>query len=147
MSATTDQTTGAVAERGHSHCLLCGKRNPWSLGLQFRDDEAGRVWADFQAHPRLQGYDGILHGGVISSLLDAAMTHCLFHRDVRAVTGDLHIRFVQPIPCSSHVRIVAWVVQEKSPLYRLRGEVRCVDRVMAWAEAKFMQHGACPSDP
>ncbi len=139
MSATTRTMMVGPAERGHTHCLICGNRNPWSLGLQFHADEAGRVCGEFQAHPRLQGYDGILHGGVIASLLDAAMTHCLFHHNVRAVTGDLHIRFVQRIPCSSRVEITAWIVQEKSPFYRLKAEVRCADCVMAWAEAKFMK--------
>jgi uncharacterized protein (TIGR00369 family) len=140
MSATTETTIFGPAERGHAHCLICGKHTPWSLGLQFRADEAGRVCTEFQADPRLQGYDGILHGGVIASLLDAAMTHCLFHRGVRAVTGDLHIRFVHPIACSSRVEIGARVVLEKSPLYRLKADVRCAGRIMAWAEAKFVQH-------
>ncbi|MDI6449288.1 PaaI family thioesterase [Anaerobaca lacustris] len=139
-------SAGTAAGREHNHCLICGKRNPWSLGLQFRADATGQVRAHFQAHRRLQGYDGILHGGVIASLLDAAMTHCLFHRDVRAVTGDLHIRFVQPISCSARVEIRAQVVLAKSPLYRLRAELCCAGRVMAWAEAKFLQHHAGDSE-
>jgi len=36
------------AERRHTHCLICGNRNPWSLGLQFHADEAGRVCGEFQ---------------------------------------------------------------------------------------------------
>ena len=123
---------------GHSHCLLCGRDNPASLGLAFhvRDEVA---YARFQAYPKLQGYDGLLHGGVIASLLDAAMTHCLFHRDIQAVTGDLHIRFVRPVPCDMAVDLSAWMLSETPPLYRLRAELSAEGTLLAWAEAKFME--------
>ena len=85
---------------GHANCLLCGNRNPLSLGLSFHPGDCGDINATFQAHPRLQGYQGILHGGVSSALLDAAMTHCLFHQSIEAVTGDLHVRFLKSVPCN-----------------------------------------------
>lgn len=50
--------------------------------------------ATFSGNPGLQEYEGQLHGRVISSLLDAAMTHCLFHHGIEAVTGELYVRFV-----------------------------------------------------
>lgn len=72
-------------------------------------------------------------------MLDAAMTHCLFHRGVQAVTGDLHVRFVQPVPCNVPLEIRAWVLSSHPPLYRLKAEIVVDERVVAWAEAKFMQ--------
>lgn len=123
----------------HDHCLLCGQRNPWSLKLAFQADADGAVRAYFDSHQRLQGYAGILHGGVIAALLDAAMTHCLFHRGVPAVTGDLHVRFVKSVSCNASLEIRAWVISSHPPLYRLKAEITHEERVMAWAEAKFMQ--------
>ena len=87
----------------------------------------------FQARPTLQGYTGILHGGVVASLLDSAMAHCLFHHGVQGLTGDLHIRFVRPIACHLAVEIQAWILSVHGPLYRLRAEVLRDQRVMAWA--------------
>jgi len=66
------------------------------------------------------------------------MTHCLFHHGVQAVTGDLHVRFVEPVSCNVSLEIRAWVLSSYPPLYRLRAEIICNERVMAWAEAKFM---------
>jgi acyl-coenzyme A thioesterase PaaI-like protein len=97
------------------------------------------VCTKFQAYPGLQGYDGILHGGVIAALLDAAMTHCLFYRGVQAVTGDLRIQFLQPVPCNSLLDLRAKVLSVTPPLYCVKAELVFEQRVMAWAEAKFMQ--------
>jgi acyl-coenzyme A thioesterase PaaI-like protein len=139
MSATIEESPNPSAQNGHARCFLCGNLNPRSFKLAFRKTGDGVVQAHFKAHAGLQGYDGILHGGVIAALLDAAMTHCLFHHGVPAVTGDLHVRFVQAVPCNAFLTIRAWVLSFKPPLYRLRAEIDVAGRVMAWAEAKFMQ--------
>jgi len=121
----------------HSQCLLCGDKNPLSLGLRFESSGEGVVETELLLHRRLQGYDGILHGGVISSLLDAAMTHCLFHAGIAAVTGDLRIRFVHPVPCEEKVAIRAWVLSAFPPLYSVRAELLVGGRIMAWGVGKF----------
>jgi acyl-coenzyme A thioesterase PaaI-like protein len=97
------------------------------------------AWARFQAHAGLQGYDGIVHGGVIAAVLDAAMTHCLFHRGIKAVTGDLHVRYLESVPCSSKLEVFAKLEAARPPLYRMKAELRCEGRMMARAEARFMQ--------
>jgi acyl-coenzyme A thioesterase PaaI-like protein len=112
------------------------------MKMAFQADANGIVSARLQSHPGLQGYAGILHGGVISALLDATMTHCLFHQGVRAVTGDLRVRFLRSIPCHSVLDLHAWVMSARPPLYCLRAEVSNTGGVAAWAEAKFMQQGA-----
>lgn len=136
---TREHATTINARNSHSRCLLCGSLNPRSLNLSFQTEENGAVSTRFSAHSELQGYEGILHGGVIASLLDAAMTHCLFNRGIRAVTGDLHVRFVQPISCNLQLEIRAWVLSSHPPLYRLKAEILLAQNVMAWAEAKFVQ--------
>jgi len=127
------------AQNGHSQCLICGDLNPRSLNLSFHAGGDGVVKTLFKVEAELQGYDGFLHGGVIAALLDSAMTHCLFHQGVKAVTGDLHVRFVQPVACKAFLEIQAWVLSSYPPLYRLRAEITVDKHVMAWADAKFMQ--------
>jgi len=56
------------ARESHDYCLLCGDKNPWSQQLSFTATDDGGVHATFQGRPELQGYDGILHGGVICAL-------------------------------------------------------------------------------
>jgi uncharacterized protein (TIGR00369 family) len=118
---------------------MCGQENPLSLGLQFRPINDDVVQAEFRPHPILQGYDGIVHGGIVAALLDAAMTHCLFHRGIRALTGDLHVRYRKSIPIDTMLNLQARIVLIKQPLYRLRAEISQNGCIFAWAEAKFMR--------
>jgi len=129
----------SIQQKYHSNCLLCGQHNSWSLGLKFRAADDGCIRGEFHAHPRLQGYDGVLHGGVITALLDAAMTHSLFYKGIEAVTGDLRVRFLHPIPCDSILDLTACILFEKSKLYVVKAEILYKGRLMAKAEAKFMQ--------
>jgi acyl-coenzyme A thioesterase PaaI-like protein len=113
------------------------------LQLEFHGGRGNAVYAEVSAFRELQGYDGLLHGGVISALLDAAMTHCLFRREIEALTADLHVRFLQPVRCDSVLELRARILSEKHPLYRLRAELRFEKQVMAWAEGKFLQRSEC----
>lgn len=143
MPVTTEDVESGIGGRfGHAECLLCGGDNPLSLGLAFEPDGEGGVFADFKPHARLQGYAGILHGGVSAALLDAAMTHCLFHRGVRAVTADLRVRYAHPVPYDRLLHLQARVTEEKPPLHRLRSELTLGGRVLVWAKATF-----CESPP
>ncbi len=139
MFAITDEEPTIGEHYGHSRCMLCGNRNVHSLRLAFDCDENGVVRTVFNANPLLQGYDDILHGGIVASLLDSAMTHCLFHRTIKAVTGDLHVRFLEPVGCTASIEIRAWITGMKPPLYILKAECTVDGRVAAWAEAKFME--------
>ncbi len=139
---TTDDAAGLAARHGHEHCLLCGSGSPLWPVLAFQPDGDGGVWADLRCNQRLQGYKGLLHGGVVAALLDAAMTHCLFHRGVTALTGELRVRYVHPVPCDSGLEIRARLMKARPPLYRLRAELKRDGEVMAWAEASFLRRGA-----
>ena len=130
------------ADYGHKWCLICGSDNPLSFGLTFRADNDGIAYGSFQSHTGLQGYDGYIHGGVISALLDSVMTHCLFHRGVRAVTGELNIRF--KFPCSLYCRFgfaSLGSIGSRPQLYYVKAELLYEQQVMARAKAKFMEIG------
>ncbi len=141
MSATTECCGRLSGRFGHGACVLCGTENPWSLNVSFEPDGDGGVRTCFKADCRLQGYDGLLHGGVSAALLDAAMTHCLFRRGVRAVTGDLRVRYPHPVPVGRTLGLRAWVTEARSPLYRLRAELSEGVKVLVWSQATFCEMG------
>jgi uncharacterized protein (TIGR00369 family) len=136
---TIDDAENPGLPEGHAHCFVCGDRNPRSLGLSFHRVDGETVSSQFQAGPELQGYHGILHGGVIAALLDAAMTHCLSHQGVQAMTGELHVRFLRPIACDSLLEVRARVLAARPPLYRVKAELVHRSEIMARGEATFMQ--------
>jgi len=126
---------------GHAHCFLCGDKNPGSLGLRFYPEGEQGVQAQFQAFPELQGYESLVHGGILSALLDAAMTHCLFRHQLRALTAELTVRFLAPVPMGALLRVRAWPLRLKPPLFCLQAELSLEngETILARAEGKFMR--------
>lgn len=121
----------------HSHCLLCGRENPLGMGLRFEVD-GDDVLARFAGNACLQGYAGILHGGVLASLLDAAMTHRLFREGVEAVTAELTVRYLHPVPWNRPLEIRGRIVQNFGPLYDTEAEIGDGARCYARAKGRFM---------
>ncbi len=129
-------TTTVQTPASHVDCMVCGQYD--SLGLRFRKNENG-VEALFQAHQQWQGYQGVVHGGMISTLLDAAMTHCLFDRGIEAMTADLRIRFHKPVPCKEFLLLRASLLSERRHFYVLSAELICAGELLARSEANFMR--------
>jgi uncharacterized protein (TIGR00369 family) len=130
----------------HPNCVLCGLANGRSLRLHFTVCDDGSVSALFGCHDVFEGYAGQLHGGVITSLLDGAMTNCLFARGISAVTAELNVRFRHPVVSGESATVRAWVERSSSPLHVLRAEIVQADKVRAAALGKFMERRASPWD-
>ena len=126
----------------HADCMVCGHGQ--SLGLRFIPDGLNSVVAIIDADTAWQGYAGIMHGGMVSTLLDAAMTHCLFHHHVEAMTADLQVRYLEPIECIGTIDIAARLLGHRRLIYDLSAELRVAGHIKARATAKFMRHKALP---
>ena len=70
---------------------------PWFDPKAWHFDNNGTLRGTFCGEKCHEGFAGIVHGGVISALADAAMTHCLFGHDVSAFTAELNVRFRRPL--------------------------------------------------
>ena len=81
----------------YENCFVCGTNNPGGLRLSFEIDKERRTLKTiFVPGPVFQGYDGVVHGGIISTLLDEAMAKLAYELGYHAVTGTLDIRFKNP---------------------------------------------------
>jgi uncharacterized protein (TIGR00369 family) len=134
--AVAFQSTRAEA---HPFCLVCSRSNPLGLGLQFEPQADGSVAAEFISHAALEGYSGLLHGGVIAAMLDGAMTNCLFAHGLQAVTGELTVRYRHPVAIGEAVIVRGWIRQSMSPLHLLEAELHQEGCLKAVASAKFME--------
>jgi len=125
---------------GSRHCFLCGTQNPRGLHLSFFEDEQGRVVVPCVVDEDYQGYPGVVHGGVVTALLDEAIGRTLTGRDIWAMTADLHVRFHQPVPTGEPITVVGDLVRLRSRLMEGRGEIRLADGTVAvTAEAKYIR--------
>ena len=142
MPATTEADQNLLnrtRQAAHPRCAVCGRTGHCGLGLRFRLCPDGAVEAEFNCPERFQGYRGILHGGVTSSLLDGAMTNCLFARGITAVTGELNVRFRHPIRLGVPLLVRASITRSQPPLHVAEAEIVQDGQVRARAVGKFME--------
>ncbi len=123
----------------HRNCFACGANNGMGLGLKFYKHEDGTVFGNFFADPKFEGYSGIIHGGIVATLLDSAMTHCLLMKDIPALTGRLSIRYSIPIQTGVIVRLEAKIVDESRKIFTLEGKAFVDGKKAASAVARYMR--------
>jgi acyl-coenzyme A thioesterase PaaI-like protein len=76
----------------YGNCFVYGENNPNGLRLNFEIDPEKQVLkTTFVASPTFQGWDGIVHVGIISTLLDEAMAKLVYELGYQAVTALLEI--------------------------------------------------------
>jgi acyl-coenzyme A thioesterase PaaI-like protein len=121
----------------HRNCFACGSNNGMGLGLKFYRQEDGSVFGDFFAHPKFEGYSGIIHGGIVATLLDSAMTHCLLMENIPALTGRLSIKYSTPIRTGTAVKLEARIVDQVHEMFILEGKALVDGKKVASAEAKY----------
>jgi len=121
----------------HRNCFACGSNNGMGLGLKFYKHEDGTVVGSFFADPKFESYSGIIHGGIIATLLDSAMTHCLLMKDIPALTGRLSIKYSTPIRTGTVVKLEARIVDQFHEMFILEGKALVDGKRVASAEAKY----------
>lgn len=105
-------------------CFACGPKNPVGLKLEFKLDGDGRSVATFTPREELQGFSGVLHGGIVCALLDEAMAWALILRGHVPVTVGLSARFHRPVRIGGEVTIIGEVVKSGAQRCLLKAEVR-----------------------
>jgi uncharacterized protein (TIGR00369 family) len=121
------------------YCFGCGTRNPHGLKLDIRIEDK-RAVAEFQPRPEHQGYPGLVHGGLIATMLDEAMGWAMYSLGVWAVTGKMEVKYRRPLPLDGRASVSAEVVRNRGRWLEVRGEVRTADGgLVAESHALFMR--------
>lgn len=80
----------------HSHCLF--NREPSIIpGLRFWFADSGVLQGQFNCSDFQQGYDTMVHGGVIAAIIDASMAQCLMGHGIVGYTVDLAVKYRKPV--------------------------------------------------
>jgi acyl-coenzyme A thioesterase PaaI-like protein len=94
-----------VADNG---CFVCGPANAGGLQLTFAHD--GEMYVTTCIVPATyQGYQGIVHGGILSTLLDEVMARLVWERYGPAATARLAVRFHRPAPIGVPLEFRGWI--------------------------------------
>ena len=115
-------------------CFACGEENPIGLHLHFFWIPDGAV-AFFTPRAEHQSYDGRMHGGLITVLLDEIMGNYLFRKEgVPAYTARIDLRFRTPVRIGDTIRCEGHEVKRKGRLVIMEGVITNPDGSIA-AEA------------
>jgi len=108
----------------YGNCFVCGEKNPGGLRLSFEiNKEKKTLKTTFIGSPVYQGYDGILHGGIVSTLLDEAMAKLSYELGFRTVTASLEVRFKNPAPILEPLHVSGEITEVNKRLIKAKARV------------------------
>lgn len=139
---TRFSTDHPVCALNDHNCFGCGAQNPIGLHLSFYrlpNDEG--AWASWLPTRNFEGYNGMIHGGIICTLLDEIMAWSLYARETWAVTAKMETAFRKPVVVGEPVRLIGEVTRDRGRILQIHGEIRreLDDVVLAEGEATFMR--------
>lgn len=96
--------------RDDNYCFACGEKNPIGLKLKIHADEKGAYIKDYIIGKEYQGYENIVHGGIISTILDEIQVYAAGGRGYKTVTARIEVKFIKPVkvgvPIEAHARVI-----------------------------------------
>jgi acyl-coenzyme A thioesterase PaaI-like protein len=121
-------------------CFVCGRENPIGFHLTFFADEQGSVHADYTPREEHQGYPGVMHGGLVTALLDELIGRTAIASDLWCMTAKLQVRFRKPVPIGEPLRLRGEITKKGGRLLEGRGEMRLQDgTLVAEAEGVYLR--------
>lgn len=115
-------------------CFVCGTQNPHGLGVEFFDD-GETVWTELTPAEHHQGWPGVLHGGIVSAVLDETIGRVAFLHDRWVQTARLALRFARPAPLGKKLRASGALATDGRRLMEMRGSLVVADSGELLAEA------------
>jgi len=110
------------SQPGSRYCFVCGFENPHGLGAVFYDDGV-EVWTEVTPGEYHQSWPGILHGGVVTAILDETIGRVAFLHDRWVQTAKLEMRFIKSAPLGQPLTARGRLTQDRRRLMLMEGEL------------------------
>jgi len=121
-------------------CFVCGKKNPAGLAVDFEIDREKRsISARFTPSDIHQGFEGIVHGGILSALLDEAMAKLAFSLGLQAVTAEMTTKFKASASPGEELRVSGRITSENKKLIHAEAKIERGLVVIAEAKGKLFR--------
>jgi acyl-coenzyme A thioesterase PaaI-like protein len=138
MSITNDveSVDEQLHARPHSACFVCGQDNPNGLRIPFERQANGAMTAAWTPGSSWEGFRGIVHGGVVSTVLDEAMSKAVAASGTEALTAELRVRYRLPVQSGAAFVIRGWIVSRRKRLIEAEATLVSPDdteHAHAWA--------------
>jgi len=124
--ANWPQVSIDIIEKELDMCFACGQKNPVGLKLSFAwDGKTAR--AEFTPNKFHQGWAGVVHGGIITCLLDEAMSYAALFEGVNSLTAKMQARFRRPVKIGEPLIITASLTKKTRKLVEAKAEMSLKD--------------------
>lgn len=121
-------------------CFVCGVENDSGLKVEFSFD-GHTVKAQFEPGRQHCGFDGIVHGGILFTLVDEAMMQLVHANGFRAVTAEVSIKFIKPAAIGNRLFIGAEKLDDRHHLISCRSFITDSSGTpLCRAEGKFLKY-------
>ncbi len=116
-------------------CFACGMKNPDGLQIVWKI-EGFTTTAEFTPDKKYQGWKGILHGGIIATLLDEAMTRLAWVTCGGALTAEMTVRYVKPAEIGKLLSIRGEIVNQRRKIIEMKAEIHSENQLIAHSTGK-----------
>ncbi len=129
-----------VELRKDDTCFVCGKKNTAGLHADFEVEVADRsIRGTFRPRPEHVGWQNIVHGGIIASLLDEAMVKLAAHLGMPAVSAEMTIRYKAPAAPGDEIVVRSRIVDSRNRLILVEASAGRGTTVIAEAKGKLLK--------
>ena len=127
-------------------CFGCGEDNDFGLKLKLTfDDDTQTAYGEYIVDQRYEGLPNIIHAGIITALLDETMITINKNLDIKTLTGELSIRYLQPAFINETLYIRGWHVKKNKRNIENRAEIENeIGKVVARAKGKYLEVDTIP---
>lgn len=119
------------------HCFACGVDNAFGLQIHFYDNGKDEVRASYTVPEHFQGYPGMVHGGVVATMLDELLGRAVMAQDPTyfMVSAKLTVRYRKPVPIGQPLQLLGKVLRRRGRISTSQAEIRLADGTLC-AEAE-----------
>jgi uncharacterized protein (TIGR00369 family) len=129
-----------MVHSAQNRCFGCGQANATGLRLEFLLASDGGVVTLPTVTDRFEGHPGYLHGGVIATLLDEAMSKSTRARGLTTMTRKLEIDYLRPVPSGAPLRVEGRVAKSEGRRHWVEAEIRDAEgTVLAQGKGVFVE--------
>lgn len=120
-------------------CFACGRDNAIGLHLEITQTE-DCVLAPIKLNRDYQGYNNVIHGGIVSTILDEMAVWAAYKKGHKAVTAELNMRIKKPMIADTDYIARGRVVNVKYKLVLAQAEIKDIqDEIIACADVKLIK--------
>ncbi|MDT8421199.1 MAG: PaaI family thioesterase [Desulfuromonadales bacterium] len=129
---------GLTGVEADGHCFVCGRLNERGLHAIFAIDRDRRRSSCRIALPDgFQGWADVVHGGILSTLLDEACIYACRSVGDQFVTAELTVKFRKPVLLGDELEIAGELLEQRKRICNARARILVDGVVHAEATAKI----------